>query len=52
MHHRFGNHSLLTNPTRALDIDTGHLYAIKRIKIELQEEVDQEMMVNMLTLTH
>ncbi|KAG2186391.1 hypothetical protein INT43_002829, partial [Umbelopsis isabellina] len=29
---------------RALNIDTGHLYAIKRIKIELQEGVDQEMM--------
>ncbi|KAI9278141.1 kinase-like domain-containing protein [Umbelopsis sp. AD052] len=29
---------------RALDIDTGHLYAIKRIKIEQQDEEDQEIM--------
>jgi hypothetical protein len=28
-----------------LDIDTGHLYAIKRIKIEQQDEEDQEIMV-------
>ncbi|KAJ2962349.1 hypothetical protein NQZ79_g2483 [Umbelopsis isabellina] len=32
------------NSCRALDIDTGHLYAIKRIKIELQDGLDQEMM--------